>query len=389
MPTRSGGLHPGGSTIAAARWGQVLNSHLEWTTECEVRLSDGRAGRGSAPRGETPSIFEHSHSQTAVPRAAIDPYELVGLSADQAVVDATLIQRIDTLGSSNVYAASVALFEALRGNGAGARPAPSPRILFNLLNGGLHAYTNPVRADITEVLLASRTDDLVASIEGYRRMMAAARASLADRATMVLNGNEVHDLGADGDDGMLGLATRILEQEGLQEMFGLAVDASAGDWWDSDRYRLPVSDRTLGVDELVERWLELLGRYDLWLLEDPFAETDFRGWEILRAERPEDRLILADNFTSTRPDELEAKQELIDGVLIKPDQNGTISGTSAFARRATEHGLVRVVSHRSIETDSPFIVHLSSDIGAEWVKIGPFSDFSAVMRTNELLRTAG
>jgi enolase len=384
--------HSSETRIAGARFRMALNSHAEWTHECQIRLTDGRVGVGTAPRGETPSVFEErtgadpsADASAAADRTSPAAAALRGLPAEQERVDDLLRERAPEWGRDVCYAASVALYEALREPTADP-PTHVPGIVFNLLNGGLHAYTNPVRMDITEVLLVPQDRDLPSAIDGYRRMLDAARTALAGVPTTVVNGNAVHDLGPDGDDAALGLAGRLLADEGLSSAFRLMVDASAGDWWDGEAYRLPVSERRVERGALVARWVDLLARHDLVFLEDPMAEPDVDGWAALHDARPADRLLLGDNFTSTRIERLHEHPDLVDGVLIKPDQNGTASGAIEFAAEAERLGLVRMASHRSIETDSPFLAHLAIDLGADWLKIGPYSDFSAILRTNVLLR---
>jgi enolase len=186
----------------------------------------------------------------------------------------------------------------------------------------------------------------------------------------------------------LALARTLLDRAGLSDAFELAIDASAGDWSAGERYTLPVTGVTMDRDELLQWWLGLIERHDLRWVEDPFAETDRAGWRMLHDRRPAACRILGDNLTSTLPEQLAVKAPLVDGVLLKPDQNGTVSGSRAFAALARERGLALITSHRSIETDSPFLVHLSREIGADAIKVGPYSDFSSVLRSNELLRTS-
>jgi enolase len=295
-----------------------------------------------------------------------------------------LAQRRHEWGAAAVYAISVAFYEASRRAG----PAAAPRILFNLLNGGLHAYTNPITADVTEFLLVPRSEDLEATIAGYAQLLRDTRRALAEIPAREVGGNRVHDLGPEPNVAAFALVEELLGRAGLTDLFGIMIDASAGDWYDGGRYRLPVTERTLEPEQLVDEWLGLMDRFELEILEDPFAETDLAAWQLLHEARPPKCGLYGDNLTSTRPEELEAKVHLVDGVLIKPDQNGTVSGTLRFADAARRAGLRLAASHRSIETDSPFLVHLAADVGVDYTKIGPFSDFSAVMRTNSMLREA-
>ena len=372
------------ATIDALRGRMVLNSHLDWTIELSVSLDDGRTGRGASPKGETPSIYEDHGGAAELSEALLAEISaaVIGNALSQEELDAIAVEHQPRWGSAVGYALSVAYYEANRPEHASHRP----RILFNLLNGGLHAYTNPIRSDLSEYLLVPRTDDLEWTIQGYVRLLADVRARLADVPTVMVGGNPVHDLGASPTAAALALCAELIAAAGLGDTFGLMVDASAGDWYDGTRYHPAVTDRWLTSEELVDEWLGHLDRFDLAILEDPLAERDLDGWQRLHESRPDGAGIYGDNLTSTLPDEVDAKSHLIDGVLIKPDQNGTVSGTISFAQAARRAGLRLAASHRSIETDTAFLMHLASDLEVDYVKIGPYSDFSSVMRTNALLR---
>ena len=373
--------------IAGISGRQVLNTHLAWTVEVTVTLADGRTGRGASPRGETLSIYEDSDIGGRLePDAVVAEISetLAGQHLTQSELDGLLVERHDRWGAAATYAMSAAFYEATRtGSGTGI-----PRILFNVLNGGMHAYTNPIRSDSHEYLLVPRSDDLEASVADYIQVLEQTKRALAEIPTTDVGGNRVHDLGDDPNTAAFALMSRLLSETGLSQRFGIMVDASAGDWFRGDRYELPVSATTFEREALVEEWLRVMDRFDLEILEDPFAETDLASWQDLHERRPSHSHLYGDNLTSVEPAELEAKAHLIDGVLLKPDQNGTVTGALRFAELARARGLSIAASHRSIETDAPFLMHLATDIGADYIKIGPFSDFSSVMRTNQLLRGA-
>jgi enolase len=181
---------------------------------------------------------------------------------------------------------------------------------------------------------------------------------------------------------------RLLTDTGLIDQYGIMVDASAGDWYIDGHYKMSVTGMAFEPGALVDEWLRIMDRFDLEILEDPFSETDLEAWRVLHQRRPAGTHLYGDNLTSVQPDQLDAKAHLVDGVLVKPDQNGTVTGTLRFAELARAAGLSIATSHRSIETDAPFLVHLTSDLDADYLKVGPFSDFSSVMRTNALLRGA-
>lgn len=382
-----------GDAFAIARLDarRVLNSHLEWTLEFGVELEDGRRGRGAAPRGETPSIYERARDRVPLTAALDDARRsLMGRSLCQETLDALLLEHQAAWGAAAAYAVSVACYEATWTSGvtSGDGTARRPRILFNLLNGGMHAYTNPIASDFTELLLVPRDEDVSATIDAYRRLLDAASTRLSRMPSRLVGGNRVADLGARPNEGACSLVRELLDDTGLTGQFGVMVDASAGDWVRDDVYELPVSGRRMGTAALVDYWLELIDRHGLEFVEDPFGELDVVGWEALHRARPSRALILGDNFTSSDVTHLDARPDLLDGVLLKPDQAGTVTRAMQFGQRARQLGLQLIASHRSIETDSTFLVHLAGRLQSDWIKIGPFSDFSSVMRTNELLRSS-
>jgi enolase len=372
---------------------RVLNSHCDWTLEFAVHLSDGRRGRGAAPKGETPSIYEDTASGTPIPSVLAQARTLlVGREIDAEALDALLFEHRDAWGRSAAYAISVACFEALRHTGmssaaAGGPDAGTPAIYFNLVNGGLHAYTNPITCDFTEFLLMPIGLDSVASIEAYLHLLGAVSARLARYPTRTVGGNRVADLGGQPNEAACAFVRGVLVDEGLDDHFGVMIDASAGDWADEGGgYRLPVSGLRMERTALVDYWLGLIDRFHIDALEDPLGERDLEGWQALHAARPATTAILGDNFTSTDPDLLKQRADSVDGVLLKPDQAGTAARATRFAAMARNRGLRLITSHRSIETDSTFLVHLSLEVGADAIKIGPFSDLTSVVRTNELIR---
>ncbi len=323
--------------IAGVSGRQVLNTHLDWTVEFTVTLADGRTGRGASPRGETPSIYEDRETGG---RSAPDEVlkaiarEVEGVELDQAELDALLLEGRAEWGAAATYAMSSAFYEATRPVVLGR----TPRILFNVLNGGLHAYTNPIVSDCSEFLLVARSDDLAASVAGYVQILGEAKGALAELPTTTVGGNRVHDLGRDPNLAGFALLERLLADTGLSEQFGLMADASAGDWFVNDQYELSVSGTRLEPGALVEEWLRLMDRFDLEILEDPFAETDVASWADLHRRRPERSHLYGDNLTSVQPAELAAKSHLVDGVLVKPDQNGTVTGTAAIRRACAGGG---------------------------------------------------
>ncbi|MFJ9854839.1 hypothetical protein [Streptomyces sp. NPDC101150] len=184
------------SVVAGIGCRMILNTHLEWTPEFTIRLTDGRTGRGAAPRADTPSIYETSVDPRAGGEArmvAEAERAFLGRAFDQVTFDRVLDRHRSPWGHSACYALSAAFFEARFRDRAHSRVGTDdtrdrPRLLFNLLNGGLHAYSLPVTSDFTEFLLVPRDEDPVTAIDGYRRLLRDARTALAELPLRTVGG---------------------------------------------------------------------------------------------------------------------------------------------------------------------------------------------------------
>ncbi|MDZ7261126.1 MAG: phosphopyruvate hydratase, partial [candidate division KSB1 bacterium] len=121
-------------------------------------------------------------------------------------------------------------------------------------------------------------------------------------------------------------------------------------------------------------------------IEDPFYEKDFAGFQELKKAIGE-KWIVGDDVTATSPSLIEkgATEKLINAVIIKPNQIGTVTETCQAIETARRHKIKIIVSHRSGETEDNFIIHLAKASAAEAVKIGaPVHE--RILKFNELIR---
>jgi enolase len=73
-------------------------------------------------------------------------------------------------------------------------------------------------------------------------------------------------------------------------------------------------------------------------------------------------------------------------ILIKPNQIGTLSETLKTIRLAHRAGYRAVISHRSGETEDPFIADLAVAVNAGQIKTGSASRGERIAKYNQLLR---
>jgi enolase len=116
----------------------------------------------------------------------------------------------------------------------------------------------------------------------------------------------------------------------------------------------------------------IVSDFSLIYLEDPFGEDDLDGWKKLFADVGSKVLIVGDDLISTNPFRLQnaVSGKTVGGVIIKPNQIGTVTEAIAVVEIAKYTRLKVVVSHRSGETEDSFIADFAVGVGADYLKFG-------------------
>ena len=379
-------------TIEAIGHRTIFNSHAEPTTEYSIRLRDGSVGRGASPHGETIGIYEDKGRlvDAAEVVAALRAGAALQAPLDQGSFDLVLDERIAPVyGKNTCYALSLAFFNACREPAGPAVAGGKPRLCCNILNGGWHAYTNPVLSNFPEYLLVARSDDVDEVIGSHAEIQRAVQEALAKREKVTIGGNPVTRFATPDDRECVEFLLGVCGALGLSDDFDLMIDASAGDLWREDGYHLELTDGTRRTsEEMAAFWLDLIDQYPLRFLEDPFRETDTDAWARLVSAQTTCRII-GDNFYCSDAARIRdgARRRLSHGVIIKPNQAGSVSATCRAIETAQEAGQLVITSHRSVSTESCLLSELTCAYGADLIKIGPlFTDYSSVLRLNQIVR---
>jgi enolase len=403
-------------TIEHVTGRQVLDSRANPTIEVEVVLDSGAHGRAIAPSGASTGAHEavelrdggEHYGGKGVRRAVTNVRgeiadTLVGMeSLDQRGVDMALIDLDATpdksrLGANAIVATSIAVAKATASElelplyrsigGAGAHVLPLP--MLNVINGGVHARNS---LDFQEYMLlpvgaASFDEALRWSVETYHAL----RRLLAERGLSTLVGDE-GGFGPDlaTNEEPLGLLTEAIEAAGHTpgDEIALALDPAVSELWKDGAYLLAGEGRRLSSDELVEYWVDLVGRYPVLSLEDGMAEDDWDGWAALTAALGDRVQLVGDDVFVTNPSLIERGIEagVANAVLIKLNQVGTLTETLDAVDLATRASYRTVVSHRSGETEDTTIADLAVALNAGQIKTGAPCRSDRVAKYNQLLR---
>jgi enolase len=383
--------------IMSVRRRNILNSHAEFTMEFIIELDDGSKGTGSSPRGETISIYEDKKS-------SIDPGTIIdvikdapfyGQEIDQDAFDRYLEDNMERIGRNNCFALSLGFHNAAV-NSAGvddSKPGIIPRLCLNILNGGWHAYTNPVSCDFSEIMIVPVQNNLIDTLNEHHLIQKRVREKLLKLQKTVINGNQVNVFSTKDNRVPIEFLVEILEELGLSNKYNLMIDASAGDLKTTEGYHFSLTDGSIRTtSQLCEYWKELCESYKIKFLEDPFHEQDFKGWQEFTTTGSENCEVIGDNLYSSDALRITegANEGYSNGVIIKPNQAGTVTATTKAMKTARSYNQIIIASHRSISTESTYICDITNRYNIPYIKIGPlFTDYSSVIRLNELIRLAG
>jgi len=380
---------------------KILNSHAEFTNEFIIELENGSIGVGSSPRGETISIYEDkvcvSDGEAIIRRIISDGCFHKPLSQEKW--DAYLQQNVSHFGYANCFGISLAFYNAVEKVRSDARMAERtgkkpffPRLCLNILNGGRYAYTNPVLSDFPEYLLVSRNNNLFEMIDDHGQIQRGIRERLIGCDKVIVNNNPVNKLQGSNNSCWIEMLLEVLNELKLNARYDLMIDASAGDLWHEGGYEFLLTDQSRRTGaEMCAYWFELIEKYNIGFLEDPFHEKDGQSWKMLTTKQKRCRII-GDNLYASRRDKIQkgAEEKYTNGVIIKPDQAGTVTGTIEAIQTSQANGQIVITSHRSISTESTFISLITCAYDVEYIKIGPlFTDYSSILRLNEIIRLRG
>lgn len=230
-----------------------------------------------------------------------------------------------------------------------------PKLLMLLFEGGKHGNPN---IKFQEFLLIE--DSLEKAIEDFRKMR------------MYLMAQKIESMvGAEGGFSPVNFTDKLV-LDVIKEVF---------------------PDRELGIDAAGSfqskeaNYDEILSNFNISYLEDPYSDEDWSSWSEISKKESSNRLIVGDDLTTTNPTRIQKAvlEKAINAVIIKPNQNGTISGTLEAIDVAKKNGLKIIVSHRGEETDDSWIVYFSLSVQSDFVKFGGMNRGERIAKYNRLL----
>ena len=407
------------TTIVRVTGREILDSRGNPTVEADVHLADGSMGRAAVPSGA--STGEHE----AVELRDGDTSRYLGKGTQSAVShvngeiaqslhgkDATQQAEIDRLmieldgspnkgrlGANAILAVSMAAARAAAASqrtplyrylgGAGARVLPVPQM--NVLNGGAHADNS---VDVQEFMIApfgatKFSEAIRMGVEVFHTL----KKVLKKRGYSTAVGDEggfAPNLKSNIE--ALELLLEGISQAGYKpgEQVGICIDPASSEFFQDGKYVFKKSDKSERTsDQMVEFWADWVRQYPAIIsLEDGMSEEDWDGWTALTDTLGGKIQLVADDIFVTNPAIFQRGIErgIGNSILIKLNQIGTVTETLETMHMAAAANYTSVVSHRSGETEDPFIADLVVATNAGQIKTGSASRTDRIAKYNQLLR---
>lgn len=402
---------------------QIIDSRGNPTIEVHLALDSGVVVTAAAPSGA--SIGKHE----AVEIRDHNMQSFLGLSVEKAIasvnkviapvlvgenptqqgpIDGKLIALDGTpdkskLGGNSLIATSTAVCKAgavaeglqifnyvakLAENDKLTMPTP----MFNVINGGLHGTGN---LDIQEFMVVPvRRTAYHQALEMGDEIYLTLKEVLGKKSLLTSLGDEGgYTPALFTNASALDLIVEAIRQANLtigQDVF-ISLDVAADQLIHGGRYFIKDASEPFGPDGLISFYQNLISRYSILSIEDPFAEDDWGAWRKLRETVGNSVMVVGDDLTVTNP--LRVKQAIaekaISSVIIKPNQIGTISETLEVVKIAKEAGITPIASHRSGETEDTFMADFAVGIGAEYFKGGAPARGERTAKYNRFLEIEG
>jgi enolase len=403
--------------IASVRALEILDSRGNPTLRAFVTLDDGSIASASVPSGastgeneacELRDGDEKRYGGKGVLKAVsnvndiIRP-EIIGKEANrQAEIDKFLIKLDGTenktrLGANAILGVSMAvaravstasglpLYSYLGGPGAVQIPVP----MMNILNGGKHAENS---VDFQEFMIMpigapNFSEALRYCAEVFQKLKKILKqkgfaTGVGDEGGFAPN--------LENDEQACMFIIQAIETAGYKpgEDIAIALDPAASSFYENGAYNLANSGLGKKTSaEMTALYKSWIGKYPIVSIEDGLAENDWAGFREHTAALGQQIQIVGDDIyvTNTRLIDRGIREKSSNAVLIKLNQIGTVTETIEAVQMCRKAGWGFVISHRSGETEDPFMADFAVAMEGGQLKCGAPCRSERMAKYNRLL----
>jgi len=394
---------------------QVFDSRGNPTVEAEVYLSDKTKALAIVPSGASTGAFEAYELRDgnknyflgkSVLKAVKNINTLINKKLknvkadDQKKIDQILLKLDGTdnkkkLGANALLAVSLATAKAVANSKKKelyqhlGKKYILPKPLMNIINGGAHADNN---LRIQEFMIRpDSAKNFMDAIEKCFLVIQSLKKILQSKKLLTNVGDEGGFAPSiNSNEEALEMIVDAIEKSKLKpgKDINICLDVAANELMNADgKYSLN-SSKFISVDESIKYYKELVSKYPIKSIEDPFAENDWSAWSKLTKEIGKSVQIVGDDLFVTNAVRLKRgiKEKSANSILIKVNQIGTLTETLNVIELAKKNNFGTVISHRSGDTEDTFIADLAVGTQSTQIKTGSLARSERVAKYNRLLR---
>lgn len=404
--------------IASVSAMEILDSRGNPTLRVFVELRGGVRASASVPSGASTGANEALELRDADPKrysgkgvrhaianvTDIIAPKLIGFAAtrqreiDRLLIDLDGTEDKSRLGANAILGVSMAIARAAANSvgqplyrylaGVDARRLPVP--MMNVINGGAHADNS---LDFQEFMLVPHGAPTFAEAVRYGSEVFHALKALLTRL------GHVTSVGDEGgfapklrdNDEACDLIVEAIRAAGFVpgEQVAIALDPAASAFCVAGGgYELRKSGGGSRTGrQLIDLYSQWSSRYPIVSIEDGLGESDWDGFRALTAKLGDRIQIVGDDIyvTNTKFIRRGIAEHTTNAVLIKLNQIGTVTETIEAIDLCRKANWQFIISHRSGETEDPFIADFAVATGSSQIKTGSLCRSERVAKYNRLL----
>ena len=394
---------------------QVFDSRGNPTVEAEVILKNGIQGSAIVPSGASTGAFEacelrDGNKDYFLGKSVLKPVNNINTIINKSLlnIDISKQKKIDEIllnldgtDNKNKLGANAILAVSLASAKANAISKKKelyrtlgkkfllPKPLMNIINGGAHADND---LKIQEFMI--RPD----SAKDFKDAMHKCFLVIQNLKKILQSKKFLTNVGDEGgfapslnsNEEALDLVVDAIEKSKFKPGIDVSIclDVAGNELMDKNGNYSLNSSEYISVDQGIEYYKNLVLKYPIKSIEDPFAEDDWNAWAKLNKEIGNKVQIVGDDLFVTNVSRLKKgiKEKSANAILIKVNQIGSLTETIDVINLAKKNNFNTVISHRSGDTEDTFIADLAVGTQSTQIKTGSMARSERVAKYNRLLR---
>ena len=402
------------SKITKVHARQVFDSRGNPTIEAEVTLENNIKAFSIVPSGASTGAFEahelrDNNKDYFLGKSVLKAVNNVNSIISQKIInqDPNNQKKIDdillnldgtdnkkNLGANSLLAVSLAVrksaFILNKENYSNFKKDVSlPYPLMNIINGGAHADND---LNIQEFMIRpDSAKNFMDAIEKCFLVIQNLKKILKSKKFLTNVGDEGGFAPSiNSNEEALNLIVDAIESAQLKPGLDISIclDVAANELVDKKGNYSIQSGSHETVDNVVKYYQNLVSKYPIRSIEDPFAEEDWKAWTKLTTEIGKNVQIVGDDLFVTNEKRLNKgiESKSANSILVKVNQIGTLTETLNVIDLAQKKNFTTVISHRSGDSEDTFIADLAVMTNSSQIKTGSLARSERVAKYNRLLR---